>query len=111
MVSCVGEARVGAVGRGGARVDTARFRSCLRRLLLDHDLGQRAITEDDESPSGTDVALALVQHFSPDIPILIHSTNQVQVPRVVRQLEELCFWVTRLPFYDMSEERFRAWAR
>ena len=45
-------------------------------VLLDHDLAQRAMTADDESLSGTDVALTLVEHFSIDIPILIHSTNQ-----------------------------------
>jgi hypothetical protein len=78
-------------------------------ILLDHDLGQRAITHEVESLSGTDVALALVQYFSSEIPILIHSTNQAQVPRVVRQLEERGFWVTRIPFYEMGEERFRAW--
>jgi hypothetical protein len=78
-------------------------------VLLDHDLAQRAMTEDDESLSGTDVALALVEHFSPDIPILIHSTNRVQVPRVARQLEDKGFWVTRIPFYDMTEQLFIAW--
>jgi len=78
-------------------------------VLLDHDLCQRAMTADDESLSGTDVALALVQHFSIDIPILIHSTNQVQVPRVIRQLEDKGFWVTRIPFYHMTEEAFLTW--
>ncbi len=78
-------------------------------VLLDHDLGQRAMTADDESLSGTDVALALVEHFSIDIPILIHSTNQVQVPRIVRQLEDKGVWVTRLPYYHMTEEAFLAW--
>jgi hypothetical protein len=78
-------------------------------VLLDHDLAQRAMTEDDASLSGTDVALALIEHFSIDIPILIHSTNQTQVPRVARQLEEKGFWVTRIPFYDLREETFVAW--
>jgi hypothetical protein len=78
-------------------------------VLLDHDLGQRAMTADDESLSGTDVALALVEHFSIDIPILIHSTNQVQVPRVIRQLEDKGFWVTRMPFYDLTNAAFLAW--
>jgi hypothetical protein len=78
-------------------------------VLLDHDLEQRAKTMDDESLSGTDVALALVQHFSTDVPILIHSMNQVHVPRVARQLEDRGFWVTRIPFKNLSEARFRAW--
>ncbi len=78
-------------------------------VLLDHDLEQRAKTVDDESLSGTDVALALVQHFSTDVPILIHSMNQVHVPRVARQLDDRGFWVTRIPFNNLSEARFRAW--
>ena len=67
------------------------------------------MTVDDESLAGSDVALALVQHFSIDIPILVHSTNQVQVPRVIRLLEEKGFLVTRIPYYHMTEETFLAW--
>jgi hypothetical protein len=68
-----------------------------------------AITEDDTALSGSVVAIALIENFSPDIPILIHSTNQVQVPRVVRQLEQAGFCVTRIPYYHMSKEAFLAW--
>lgn len=78
-------------------------------VLLDHDLVQRAMTEDDYSLSGTDVALVMVQNFSIDIPVLIHSTNQTQVRRIVHQLEEKGFWVTRIPFYDMTESAFLIW--
>lgn len=78
-------------------------------VLLDHDLAERARTEDDATLSGTDVALALMDHFSVDIPILIHSTNPVQAPRVARQLEEKGFWVTRIPYYHMTEDKFVAW--
>jgi hypothetical protein len=78
-------------------------------VLLDHDLGERARTDDDATLSGTDVALALIEHFSIDIPILLHSTNRVQAPRVRRQLEQRGFWVSHIPFYDMTEERFVAW--
>lgn len=56
-------------------------------VTLDHDLAPRARTEDDLGLPGIDVAWALMDHFSVDIPILVHSTNQVQAPRVVRQLE------------------------
>jgi hypothetical protein len=80
-------------------------------VLLDHDLAERAITEDDQSLSGSEVAIALIENFSADIPILIHSTNQVQVPRVVRQLEEAGFWITRIPYYHMTEEAFLAWLK
>ena len=78
-------------------------------VMLDHVLAQRARTEDDLGLSGTDVALALMDYFSVDIPILVHSTNQVQAPRVVRQLEQKGFWVTHIPYYRMTEQRFLTW--
>lgn len=78
-------------------------------VMLDHDLAQRARTEDDLALSGTDVALALMDHFCVDIPILVHSTNQVQAPRVVRQLERKGFWVTHIPYYHMTERAFTDW--
>ena len=78
-------------------------------VLLDHDLAERAVTDDDASRNGSDVALALIEHFSPDIPVLIHSTNHTQIPRVYRQLEERGFWVTRIPFYDLTEAQFLTW--
>ncbi len=78
-------------------------------ILLDHDLGERAMTRDDELLSGTDVAIAIIEHVSADIPVLIHSTNQTKVTRIVRQLEEHGFWVTRIPYYHMTETAFRDW--
>ena len=78
-------------------------------VLLDHDLPQRAITADDRALSGTDVAAVLVEYFSPDIPVFIHSTNQVQVPRLARQLEGAGFWVTRMPFHELSEKALLEW--
>ena len=91
---------------GVIRRDTGRVYG---GVLLDHDLEQRVMTVDDESLSGTDVALALVENFSTDVPILIHSMNHLKAPRDARQLEDRGFWVTRIPFYDLSEVRFRAW--
>jgi len=43
--------------------------------MLDHDLGERAMTGDDRPLSGSDVAPALIKHFSIDIPVLMHRTN------------------------------------
>jgi hypothetical protein len=80
-------------------------------VLLDYDLGQRAITLDDQSLSGFDVVRALIENFSIDIPIFIHSTNQVRVPLIARLLEEKGFWVTRIPFFDLTESAFLAWLR
>jgi CheY-like chemotaxis protein len=46
-------------------------------ILLDHDLGERAMTRDDELLSGTDVAIAIIEHFSTDIPVLIRTSKQM----------------------------------
>jgi len=48
-------------------------------VMLDHDLAQRARTEDDLALSGTDVALALIDHFCVDIPILVHRTRTASI--------------------------------
>ena len=78
-------------------------------VLLDYDLQQRTMTEDDESLSGSNVALSLIEHFSIDVPILIHSTNVAQVPQIFRQLEGKGFWVTRIAFYDLTEALLIDW--
>ena len=78
-------------------------------ILLDHDLVLRTITEDDASLSGTDVTLAIIEHFSPDIPVLIHSVNRTHAPKVARQLESKGFWVTRTPFHRLTEAAFLEW--
>lgn len=78
-------------------------------VMLDHDLDQRARTDEDLGLSGTDVAMALMQHFSIDIPILVHSTNQIQAPRVARQLTHKGFWVSHIPYYHLTEQAFTEW--
>lgn len=78
-------------------------------VLLDHDLGQRALTEADQTLSGTQVARALIRYFSPDVPILVHSNNHTQVPALVRTLQAQGFWVTRIPYYSLTQEAFQAW--
>jgi len=78
-------------------------------VLLDHDLGLRTKTEADSTLSGTDVTKALLEKFSSDIPILVHSMNSVRVPRLVRMLEDRGFWVTAVPFEALTQQVFRAW--
>jgi hypothetical protein len=33
----------------------------------------------------------------------------MMIPRVARQLEDKGFWVTRIPFCDMTEQAFLTW--
>ena len=78
-------------------------------VLLDHDLHEQAMTEADLNLSGTQVAEALIQHFSFEIPVLVHSTNQVQAPLVVSRLEHAGFWVTHIPMYHLTGGAFGEW--
>ncbi len=78
-------------------------------VLLDHDLQQQVITSGDRSLSGSNVALELIANKYFDVPVLVHSTNQVQRPRMVSQLDRAGFWVTHLPMYNMTQELFSAW--
>lgn len=78
-------------------------------VLLDHDLTELAITEADLGLSGTQVADALIQFFSPDVPILVHSTNIVQALRVVSRLEGAGFWVTHIPMHQLTRDAFACW--
>lgn len=78
-------------------------------VLLDHDLVMRTITSEDNSLSGTDVAHALSRHFSIDIPILIHSINPARAPAIARLLDDKGFWVTRMPYDELTPSFFLEW--
>ncbi len=78
-------------------------------VALDHDLQDLAITADDLTLSGSDVSKALIANFHRDIPILVHSTNQIQAPRVVSQLKSAGFWVSHIPMYNLDQEIFSKW--
>lgn len=78
-------------------------------ILLDHDLQLQAMTDDDQDLSGTQVARVLIQHVSPDVPILVHSINRRDAPRMVEQLRASGFWVTHAPMDRLTEEFFRNW--
>ena len=104
--ACIVWARSAGAALGLIRRDHGRVYG---GILLDHDLQQQAMTEDDQSLSGTDVARLLIQHISIDVPILVHSSNQVQALNVVRQLEHSGYWVERIPMHTLTEARFRGW--
>lgn len=78
-------------------------------VLLDHDLHEQAMTNEDLGLSGKQVAEALIQYFSSDIPVLVHSTNQVEAPHVVKRLEQSSFWVTHIPMYQLTHNAFSRW--
>lgn len=78
-------------------------------VLLDHDLSDGVMTSADEGLSGSDVALSLLENFSRDVPVLIHSSNITQIPLVARKLEAKGFWVERKPFQSLTQQAFQEW--
>lgn len=78
-------------------------------ILLDHDLQLQARTENDRELSGTQVVEVLIQSVSPDVPILVHSVNHRDAPRMVARLSAHGFWVTYAPMDGLTGKSFRDW--
>lgn len=78
-------------------------------VMLDHDLQGHVATEADKQLSGTEVLNTLMQTVSLDVPVLVHSMNPVDAPRMAKRLEQAGFYVERIPFAVLTPERFAAW--
>jgi hypothetical protein len=78
-------------------------------VCLDHDLQEQQVCQSEESFSGTQIAAALVQHFSYEIPILIHSMNETKASAMVKALTKADFYVTRIPMIHLTHQRFTNW--
>ena len=81
-------------------------------ILLDHDLGEHAITDSDRKMSGLDVAKAIVETHRLKRPdILIHSMNAQQAPVMAKYLMDQGFEVTRQPTDLITAAYLRAWLK
>jgi len=78
-------------------------------ILLDHDLQKRTITQMDKSLSGTQVIEAIISNVSPDVPILIHSTNSSGSAVMMARLIEEGFSVAREPMDTLDKNFFMKW--
>jgi hypothetical protein len=78
-------------------------------ILLDHDLHMRQLVSSDNGLSGSNVTNAIIHHISKDVPILVHSMNPEKSPEMVSKLEQAGFWVTKMCWYDLTEERYLDW--
>lgn len=78
-------------------------------ILLDHDLGERVAAEGEEHCSGTQVAAAIVERISVEVPVLIHSMNPRGARAMQERLDRAGFWTTRIPMSALDRERFLAW--
>lgn len=91
----------GMLTHGGAEV--------IAGVLLDHDLTDARITEADHHLSSTDVLPLLATRLHRWTPILIHSHNPVQAPKMHRALATAGMEVTQVPFSDLVSEAFDQW--
>jgi hypothetical protein len=63
----------------------------------------------DEFLAGSDVVKSITTQVSTDIPVLVHSMNPVDAPKMVRELEKKGFSVTRIPTNSMTEDNLGEW--
>jgi hypothetical protein len=78
-------------------------------VCLDHDLQEQQVCESEESFSGTQIATSLIQNFSYEIPILVHSMNEIKAMAMVQKLTKADFNVTRIAMIHLSEQIFSRW--
>lgn len=78
-------------------------------IMLDHDLGEQAVTEEDFSLSGSDVVKVVLKNVHLDTPVFVHSMNVTRAAGLVRRLEAAGFYVTRIPFPSLTKKRFLEW--
>lgn len=86
-----------------------RDRNAYAGLMLDHDLQEQVATQHDLLLSGSDVVSKIIELVRPETPILVHSMNPSDAPRMQKRLESAGFTVNRLPMAAMTEEYFKNW--
>lgn len=91
----------GMMSRGGAEA--------IAGIMLDHDLTESTITEHDQNMSATDVLPLIATKMRRGTPILIHSHNPGQAPKMHRALDAARMSVTRTRFASLTESAFLEW--
>lgn len=86
-----------------------RDRSAYAGIMLDHDLRNQIATEIDFFLSGSDVTSKIIDLIDPNTPILVHSMNPADAPRMVKRLEKAGFSVTRTPMEYLTEKHVALW--
>lgn len=77
--------------------------------MLDHDLQGQIATDTDFFLSGTNVVKTIIATVSPNTPVLVHSMNPADAPKMVLALSKSGFSVMRLPMCVLTNESFSVW--
>jgi CheY-like chemotaxis protein len=86
-----------------------RDRNTYAGIMLDHDLQGQIATDMDFFLSGTNVVKTIIANVTPSTPVLVHSMNPSDAPKMVIALTKSGFSVTRIPMRVLTEEGFKAW--
>jgi CheY-like chemotaxis protein len=108
------EARLVHAGSAGTAIGVIK-KDCTKHsivydgIMLDHDLQGQTVTEKDLFLSGADVVKEIIARVSNEIPVLVHSMNPTDAPRMVHALTHAGFSVTRIPMVVMTQENLNEW--
>ncbi|MBF0231787.1 MAG: hypothetical protein HQK65_01940 [Desulfamplus sp.] len=80
-------------------------------ILLDHDLQEQAITVSDLSLSSTNLIDLIIENIENNVPILMHSMNEVQSITMKKRLEAAGFEVTQIPMQKLEKQAFDDWLK
>jgi len=78
-------------------------------IMLDHDLQESTVTDADRNLTGKDVVDTIIQYIPNNVPILVHSVNVTEGPAMVKRLEKLNYWVTRIPMSELNFTKCSEW--
>lgn len=93
---------IGIIQRDGTL--RSRSTSPYAGVMLDHDLYEQPVNAQDAAMDGQHVARALARHFSPEVPVFIHSTNDGGSAAMMAILREHGFDVVRTSMADLRQD-------
>jgi hypothetical protein len=67
------------------------------------------VTDIDQLISGKEVVDAIVEHISRDVPVLIHSANTSEAPKMLARLLGVGFSTEYQPFRSLRHDLLRNW--
>lgn len=86
-----------------------RDRDAYAGIMLDHDLQGQVATDMDFFLSGSNVVKSIITNVPNNTPVLVHSMNPADAPKMVQALTKAGFSVTRLPMVLMTKSGLIEW--
>jgi hypothetical protein len=80
-------------------------------ILLDYDLDQQQLTATEKLFTGKHVVDAVIDNISKNVPILVHSTNPKEGPKMAERLQGAGFSVESLPYNIIERGPYYDWLK